>query len=373
LRTLAEVMAAGGRIGIAGCKLLYPDGNRIQHAGGILRYPLALPDHYGFRQLDAGQFDEMRDVDYVTGAAVLARRDLLTQLGGFDEGFSPAYFEETDLCFRARAAGWRVVYVPQAVAVHLESSTAVRDSPFYYASFHRGRLRFVLKHYTPEQFLNDFVPAERARWPEGIAAAEREPLCQAYRDVAAHLNGILSARAGEPLPPKTIERLRQALYDLAALGAARRIEALIDELYARAALSEHVFTSRAPLVGPVVGRLRALWNSISTRWYVLPLAAQQSEFNARAAEALSEAALFLQETSLNLETTRVELENTRANLEIAEVNVIAADRELTALTRRVALLEQRLRQVSDPWPVGSNQQSAMSYTPADPRPPIPDP
>jgi len=334
LRALAQALAGDERIGVAGCKLLYPQEQSqepplLQHAGGILRYPLALPDHWGFRQPDTGQFDELKDVDYVTGAALLARRRMLDEIGGFDEGFH-FYFEDADLCFRARAAGWRVVYVPQAVAVHLESATAVRDSPSYYAAFHRGRLRFVLKHYTPEQVLADFVPAERSRWPDGIAAAEREPLRRAYHEAAGDLETVLATRPAGQAAPAMAEQLRQALYELAALGAPRRVDSLIENLHARAALREHVFISHLPLVGPLVARFRALWNSVSTKWYVRALAAQQSEFNALTAQTLTELLRLLEETQVRLEET--------------QANLIAADRQITILTRRLAVLEQRLRQ-----------------------------
>lgn len=322
LRRLAKAMADDERIGVAGCKLLYPEGNLIQHAGGILRYPLALPDHYGFRQPDTGQFDEIKDVDYVTGAAFVARRELLDRIGAFDEGFY-FYFEDTDLCFRARAAGWRVVVVPQAVAVHLESATAVRDSPSYYALFHRGRLRFVLKHYTPQQVLEDFLPAERARWPEGIAAAEREPLRQAYRETARDLNAILSSpdvsSSSVFRPPSSmVERIRQGLYHLAALGASRPIEALIDSLYARATLHEHVFVSHVPVIGPLIARFCALWNSVQA-----------------------------------LEEMQVRLEDMQANL-------ITLDRQLTALTRRMAMAERQLRPDGDQTLAG---QGDVSHSP----------
>lgn len=334
LRQLAQVMVADRHIGVAGCKLLYPEGNLIQHAGGILRYPLALPDHYGFRQPDTGQFDQIRDVDYVTGAAFVARREMLDRIGAFDEGFY-FYFEDTDLCFRARAAGWRVVVVPQAVAIHLESATAVRDSPSYYAWFHRGRLRFALKHYTPQQFLEDFLPAEQARWPEGIAEAEREPLRQAYRETAKHLNAILSAQPGATIPPATVERIRQGLYHLAALSASQPTDALIDSLYARATLREHVFVSHVPVIGPLIGRFRALWNSVSTRWYVLHLAAQQSEFNTLVSQALEEMRAMMEEQQVRLEET--------------QANFIALDRQLTALTRRVAIAERQGRPDGDQY------------------------
>lgn len=319
LRRLAEAMMADERIGVAGCKLLYPEGNLIQHAGGILHYPSALPDHFGFRQPDTGQFEQIKDVDYVTGAALAVRREMLDQIGGFDEGFYPIYYEETDLCFRARAAGWRVVYIPQAVATHLESSTTVRDSPAYYAAFHKGRLRFVLKHYTPEQFLNDFMPAERARWPGGIAAAEREPLRQAYLNAAQGLDAILAVRPGQPIARAVAEQMRLALNELAIMAALESAESLVEQMDARAMLREYVFVSRLPVIGPLVARFRALWNAVSTKWYVRALATQQSEFNALTVQALRQ-------------------------LEESQANLIAADRQISALTRRVAILEQQLRQ-----------------------------
>lgn len=54
----------------------------------------------------------------------------------------------------------------------------------------------------------------------------------------------------------------------------------IERLQAKGALQEPVFRSRLPLIGPLIARFRATWNSVSTKWYVRPLIAQQSEFNA---------------------------------------------------------------------------------------------
>ena len=108
-------------VGVAGCKLLHPDGT-IQQAGGITSYPLALPGHH---ETDEGQRDTRREVDYVTDAAMGLKRTMLNEIGPFDEGFFPACYEETDLCFRARAAGYQVIYTPEATGVHHET-TAVK-------------------------------------------------------------------------------------------------------------------------------------------------------------------------------------------------------------------------------------------------------
>lgn len=192
-------------VGIAGSKIYYPDGSTIQHAGGIIRYPQALADHYGYRQPDHGEWDETRDVDYVTGAAIATRRDVLDVVGGFDEGFFPAYFEDTDLCFRIRSAGFRVLYVPQAVVIHHESATTVRDSYGYYEAYHAARVRFIMKHYSAAQFVTDFYPVERT-WLSGVQSDdERRALQRAY---SAFRHGA----AGQlPATNRKVRRLLDAL------------------------------------------------------------------------------------------------------------------------------------------------------------------
>jgi len=193
LEALVEGLEDPGN-GIAGSKIYYPDGCTLQHAGGIIRYPQALADHYGYRQIDEGQWDQPKDVDYVTGAAFATRRDVLKSIGNFDEGFGPAYFEDTDLCFRAREAGYRVLYVPQAVITHYESATTIRDSHGYYRAYHTARLRFILKHYSTAQISTDFFPAERA-WLRSVQSEdERRALQHAYQAAGA---------MNQPLPSAT--------------------------------------------------------------------------------------------------------------------------------------------------------------------------
>jgi hypothetical protein len=91
------------------------------------------------------------------------RRDVGHSLNFFDESYYPVFFEDVDLCWRAKREGWRVVYQPGAVAYHSESVTYDRHSSLYYSYFHANRLRFVVKHYTPEQVMLDFLPAEAER------------------------------------------------------------------------------------------------------------------------------------------------------------------------------------------------------------------
>jgi GT2 family glycosyltransferase len=274
-------------VGIVGCKLLYPDGT-IQHAGGIISYPLAHPNHYGYREPDRGQWDRRREVDYVIGAALGLKRTVLDEIGLFDEGFFPAFYEETDLCFRARAAGYQVVYTPDGVGIHHETTTLDRESVDYHRWMGRGRLRFVLKHYTAAQFHGDFVPAERS-WLSGLTApAMREGLRLAYLDTLLGLEGV--PKTGVLLEGGSEEAVAEALIGLREVlmvSPEKLMEAPSGSLTKLPwQIQERPFASKSPIIGPAIARFRELWNSVATKWYVHPLIEQQNEINRRLREAL---------------------------------------------------------------------------------------
>jgi Glycosyltransferase like family 2 len=108
-------------VGIAGSRLLYPD-RTIQHAG-IAWNEQGRPVHvHRGAPAEATAVLEQRDFGAVTGACLLIRRDLLFEIGGFDDGYH-MYVEDVDLCLRVWAAGHRVTYCPASVVVHLENAS----------------------------------------------------------------------------------------------------------------------------------------------------------------------------------------------------------------------------------------------------------
>jgi GT2 family glycosyltransferase/glycosyltransferase involved in cell wall biosynthesis len=126
LDALLSTFARHPATGLAGSKLVYPDG-RLQEAGGIV-YSSGEPANYGrFEDPAEPRFNHVRRVDYCSGAAIALRRDLFARLGGFDPLYAPAYFEDTDIAMRVRASGLEVRYQPASVVVHLEGATSGTD------------------------------------------------------------------------------------------------------------------------------------------------------------------------------------------------------------------------------------------------------
>ena len=113
-------------VGLVGAKLLNADGS-IQEAGGIVWRDGSAWNWGRGQNRDDPRFNFVRDADYCSGAALAIRRDLFLEMGGFDIHYAPAYYEDTDLAFRVRARGLRVLYQPAAEVFHLEGVSHGRD------------------------------------------------------------------------------------------------------------------------------------------------------------------------------------------------------------------------------------------------------
>lgn len=190
LDALVRCIEQAPQAGLAGAKLVYPDG-RLQEAGGIVfsdgsgwnygRFEDPADARYGFR----------READYCSGAAIVLRRELFEQLGAFDRRYAPAYYEDTDLAFAVRAAGFKVYYEPAATVVHFEGVTSGTDVA-------SGTKRYQVVN--REKFLD--------KWKEALARqpASGMPIARA----ATHRAGkrVLIVDATTPTPDQDSGSLR---------------------------------------------------------------------------------------------------------------------------------------------------------------------
>lgn len=110
------------KIGLVGAKMVNQDNVLLEAGSLIFRDGSTLNYGRGCFPTDP-RFNSIRDVDYCSGAGVLVRKSILHELGGYDERYSPAYYEDVDLAMGIRQLGYRVIYDPTFELTHVEHSS----------------------------------------------------------------------------------------------------------------------------------------------------------------------------------------------------------------------------------------------------------
>ena len=127
LRAALNAISGAKDIGAVGGRLILLDGT-LQEAGSIIWDDGSCLGYGRGDNPFAPMYMFQRDVDYCSGAFLLTRRSTWNELGGFDERFKPAYYEETDYCSRLWERHLRVVYEPNAVVVHYEFASSESEN-----------------------------------------------------------------------------------------------------------------------------------------------------------------------------------------------------------------------------------------------------
>jgi GT2 family glycosyltransferase len=153
LTELMNITESDERIAFAGPKNYYYDyygrTDVINFAGGKITLWRAKSEHIGIREFDEGQYDCITNTDYVTGACLLARREVLEAIGLLDPVYF-LYWEETDWCMRAKNSGYKLIYVPSAKIWHkVAASQKGATNKFFFV---RNSFIFIKRYASKAQY-----------------------------------------------------------------------------------------------------------------------------------------------------------------------------------------------------------------------------
>jgi len=154
LSSMVAFLDAHRDAGAAGCRLLNADGSfQLSFAyphglGGDLKQKWiawGTRNSRWFRQWYARRHEQVEEVGVVVGAFLMVRREVIEQIGAFDESFF-MYFEDSDWCYRIRQQGWKVFYVPEVEIIHLHGQTSKQRSRQFAVQFRQSQLKFYAQH-----------------------------------------------------------------------------------------------------------------------------------------------------------------------------------------------------------------------------------
>ena len=222
-------------VGSVGAKLLYPDG-KLQEAGGIIWRDGSGWNWGRDEDADLPRFNYVRDVDYCSAAALMVDMQAWRAVGGFDEQFAPCYYEDTDLCFALRGAGWRTLYQPAAQVVHFEGVSHGTDVS-------QGQKAYQVRN-------QDFFAAKWAEQLSMHAANGEQPMRECDRGAKARILWVEACMLTPDQDSGSLRsiRLLKILRDLGCKVTFAADNLLADEPYAQLLRDEGIEVLHAPHV-----------------------------------------------------------------------------------------------------------------------------
>ena len=178
---LVKCMESGINVGLVGSKLVYPDG-RLKEAGCIIWDNAKVWSYGNGKNPDSPAYRYVREVDYISGAAIMIAKELWNDIGGFDERYALAYYADVDLAFEVRKRGKRVLYQPNSVVVQLEDTSngeSIEKEIKKYQDYNRDKF---FKKWSKELL--------EQQYPEGkkiLAACERKQKRKTVLFISGHV------------------------------------------------------------------------------------------------------------------------------------------------------------------------------------------
>jgi GT2 family glycosyltransferase len=192
LTELVNVAESNPKIGIAGPKVYnYYRKNELSSTGGEISLAKGVMREFGAYEEDHGQYDKIRNVDFVTGCVMLVRKSLIDAIGTFDQQYF-IYLDDVDFCMRASRAGFVTMYVPSSKIWHKVSATFGYVSPlsFYYSL--RNRIIFEKKFASDVQkliFVVYFMYESALFFGYCILRGRKELIRPFFNGLSWHLTG----------------------------------------------------------------------------------------------------------------------------------------------------------------------------------------
>jgi hypothetical protein len=153
-----KVAESDTTIGVLGPKIYYHhEPQKIWFAGGTFHPRIGQAFHTGINHHDNGRYDTIREVAFITGCAMLIKIEVIKKIGLLDSDYF-AYHEDSDFCFRARRAGYKLVFVPQSKIWHKVASTLGLTSFPYVYFIARNRIILMRKNASKLNIILFFTP-----------------------------------------------------------------------------------------------------------------------------------------------------------------------------------------------------------------------
>jgi GT2 family glycosyltransferase len=147
LDSLVRCAGSSAEVGVVTPKLLRLDGRTVDSTGHVFDFRTGYSSDRGNGETDVGQYDDVEEVPSCCFACAAIKREVFDHIGFLDEKMI-LYFEDVDYCIRARIAGWKVLYCPNSVVLHVRSGVSPKKSTQWGKRAVAYRLRIMLKCYS---------------------------------------------------------------------------------------------------------------------------------------------------------------------------------------------------------------------------------